>query len=556
MKKKQILALALAALMTVTAFAGCGNNSAGNTATNPPTATKAPTASNAPDATVEDDVPQYEHKTIRWLYKAGSAVVPEDSYICQKILEDINISYVHMPPGDNSEETLNMLLASGNVPDLFASWDDMTTKLIEEDWIVPLEDYFTDEWIPNVIRVANNWDMAVQVVTRDDGHTWGLPSPNTPAVGPTPGIRVDWLQNLGREMPTTLDELFDTLVAFANDDPDGDGVANTFGTAFMNDGYDAGYLDAVFATEAWYLDTDGLVINGGYTERGREKMKWLNELMNQGALPLDTISYTEDILKTMIISSQIGYSYGYNDYEGYNRDLQTVAPNANFDIAQPVKGNYYDTAYINGGGGILREHSVVFKQCDMEGLFRLWNYMADDKSTDSANPTFEGTYWTSRYGERGVDWDVTPEGLFDMGNGEQPNSAAIKANLEANPWKSFGTHARIRSKFDTANILNQNPLAKRIAETYFGFTNTNNLPANTPSHLVPLVVEGMVFPIEIQEFAAAMQPHGNQLMAEVLKKGADVDRLFDNYLAEAQRQGLDNMRQLATEAYRAKGIID
>ena len=42
-------------------------------------------------------------------------------------------------------------------------------------------------------------------------------------------IRKDWLDNLGLEVPTTLDELFDVMYAFTYNDPDGNGKNDTWG---------------------------------------------------------------------------------------------------------------------------------------------------------------------------------------------------------------------------------------------------------------------------------------------------------------------------------------
>src|SRR5699024_8047840 len=42
-------------------------------------------------------------------------------------------------------------------------------------------------------------------------------------------VRKDWLDNLGMEVPTNLDELYEMAYAFTYDDPDGNGVDDTYG---------------------------------------------------------------------------------------------------------------------------------------------------------------------------------------------------------------------------------------------------------------------------------------------------------------------------------------
>ena len=70
-----------------------------------------------------------------------------------------------------------------------------------------------------------------------EGVNWGIPRlrvlPRNGAV-----IWQDWLDNLGLEMPTTFDELYDVLYAFTYNDPDGNGVQDTYGavTSYVGTG--------------------------------------------------------------------------------------------------------------------------------------------------------------------------------------------------------------------------------------------------------------------------------------------------------------------------------
>lgn len=42
-------------------------------------------------------------------------------------------------------------------------------------------------------------------------------------------IRQDWLENLGLSQPKTIDELINVIEKFTTDDPDGNGVDDTYG---------------------------------------------------------------------------------------------------------------------------------------------------------------------------------------------------------------------------------------------------------------------------------------------------------------------------------------
>jgi len=557
-KKKQILALVFAGVMALSVLTGCGGDN-DNQATPQPPATEGNTTQvpGEPVDVVDPDAPvEYEEKTVRWFFRNGpTAIVPKDADICKIIYDDIKIIYEHVPTGDNSNETLNMLLAAGDIPDVITSYQELTTQLIDSGHIVPVEQYLNEETIPNVIRIANNWEEAVAILTRADGHTWAFPHPNGVSLGPTPFIRYDWLEALDLEVPTTLDELKDVLIAFTHNDPDGNDRNDTFGTAFANDGWNATYFNEPFAIGEWHMEEDGLVNAGGYTERNRERLKYLNELMNEGVLPADTFSYNDDTLLTMKRQSRIGYTFDYNNYTNINDDLQAVVPTADFAIMEPVKGPYYDKGYL-GATSVLREQHTLTRVADPEAVFRLWDYMSVDTTTDVANPTFEGSYWTSRYGTRGKYWDVTPEGLFDTGQFDTPESQQIKANLELEPYMNNGGCHRIRNKFDMASLMatqgkNLDMNVLHMAMPTMNQLNTDGLATN----LIPLRTEGVVFDVLVTEFNANMDFIGQQLLAECLKAGADVDKLFDDYLAEAERNGYQAVREAATQGFRDAGRI-
>ena len=61
-------------------------------------------------------------------------------------------------------------------------------------------------------------------------------------------VRKDWLDKLGLEEPSTMDEVADMLRAFINDDPDGDGEADTIGLAMRADVY-GGYPNNTFGID-------------------------------------------------------------------------------------------------------------------------------------------------------------------------------------------------------------------------------------------------------------------------------------------------------------------
>ena len=87
--------------------------------------------------------------------------------------------------------------------------------------IIPLEDYI-DKYMPNLKKVFEEVPEYKTLCTDTEGHIWALPwieqlgSDKTAiqTVSSMSFINTDWLNFLNLEIPTTIDEFHDVLVAF------------------------------------------------------------------------------------------------------------------------------------------------------------------------------------------------------------------------------------------------------------------------------------------------------------------------------------------------------
>lgn len=165
-------------------------------------------------------------------------------------------------------EMLNMMVAAGDAFDgfnLVGATGVNYMNLIERDAIVPLNDLI-DAYGPNI---KEQMGAAFEFLGTDaEGRIWTLPRSEVFPMGFVPTIRQDWLDALGMEMPTTLEELeafFDAVLANdlnGNGDPNdeipylGDGFLygmSNFSCYFFGNGLTN--LDA----ERRYLDENGVV---------------------------------------------------------------------------------------------------------------------------------------------------------------------------------------------------------------------------------------------------------------------------------------------------------
>ncbi len=102
-------------------------------------------------------------------------------------------------------------------------------RYAEEGYLIDLAPYIK-KYAPNTIAEYNKYPELVKEVTGTNGEIYYMPSINASPrdmVTEYPmWINAQWLENLNLEMPTTLEELYDVLVAFKTQDANLDGDPN------------------------------------------------------------------------------------------------------------------------------------------------------------------------------------------------------------------------------------------------------------------------------------------------------------------------------------------
>ena len=168
--------------------------------------------------------------------------------ILQEAVETLGyeVEWIFIMEGNDSEKVAGLL--TDNQVDVY--WgilkDDQILKNAE--LFLPIEDYI-EEYCPNVYATyQDNMDGWKQYLTYPDGHIYGMMggfmnSVNN-SVNGTFWINKTWLDDLGMKVPTTMAELEAALVAFRDNDMDGDGdTGNEIPLDFCQEHYAAKWYE-------------------------------------------------------------------------------------------------------------------------------------------------------------------------------------------------------------------------------------------------------------------------------------------------------------------------
>lgn len=199
------------------------------------------------------------------------------------------------------EEKRALLFASNTLPDAFFGTmvleDDDVLKYGAQGMLIPLEDYITPELMPYFSAIVEAHPEYLKAITAPDGHIYSLPAFDDGIVTTTKEplyINQDWLNAVNMTVPTTLDEYYEVLKVFKENDVNGNGdpddeiplvfmqqISDMFGAFGVVDNYQT-HIDVA----------DGQVYYTATTSEYKEAIKYFNKLFKEGLI--DPEAFTQD----------------------------------------------------------------------------------------------------------------------------------------------------------------------------------------------------------------------------------------------------------------------
>jgi putative aldouronate transport system substrate-binding protein len=167
---------------------------------------------------------------------------PDENPLVQMMEEETNV-HLEWVPMEN-EEKRNIVYASDSYPDMSGAtgvWAPFITRMYDEGVIVDLVPYLSSGYTPNLDRFFEAYPDSYRYMLTPDGELLALAGfqMQRPIYLETRYmVNKTWLDRLGLEIPETTDELKDVLVAFRDEDPNQNGLADEIPFAFAaRDGF-------------------------------------------------------------------------------------------------------------------------------------------------------------------------------------------------------------------------------------------------------------------------------------------------------------------------------
>ena len=454
-KAKQVIACLLAVLMVISII-GCADSSQNSSGSNSALSEAGSVAGTGMDKPAENGplTPYEEPVTITWAVQTSAVQqffgdTYDDNRWSRLIKERLNIDVEVKFSADSSTDAyrnkMSVLLASGDFPDVLR-WGDKTffNQANEAGYIMDIEDVFNDYASDAVKEYRTQYEESFDGVTVD-GRLMAFPYMNDNFHQASYlWIRDDWLENTNSTVPTTVDEMVELARKFTFEDPDGNGIDDTYGFGMQKNVVGNNYATLSGLMNAYGVPGYG---NTGVFYRG-----------DDGAM---TFSYIQPAAKNALAVARGMYEEGLIDPEFIVEDVATLETDVgegkigmmyhmNWGTWHPFSISYQADGVITRPYPIPQvdgiepkigiestqtgEYFIISSDCEHpEALMKILN-LYQEVAIDSDNPEDFSTYWADEQYRLCPIYIGIPTELFapelhaalDAGSSEELNGTALE----------------------------------------------------------------------------------------------------------------------------------
>lgn len=452
-----------------------------------------------------------------------------------------------------------LIFASGDMTDVYFKTSFTRAEILKygqvDKLFIPLNDLFAT-YAPNILKCQEQWPVETSQMVCPDGNIYGF---GTYYEYIDPGTRVwihqSWLDALGLSMPSTLDDFYNTLVAFRDNDPNGNGEQDE--VPWLQS-----FKDADYSWRTLLFNANGIVSNGSVLTMGmrdgapvlpelepeyKDAIEYMRKLYAEGLVDQDCYSMTQQDYQAKAATNVAGMAFEGAPFLIVPLDMGDIFEE--YKAMNPLVAKDGDTRIWPMPGTYDFPRATITSACKYpEAAVRWLDFMYDRKN---ALLCWAGPPKGSEYDihpEYGIGWiinenndmvrDPYPEGCVNEGEaiGQYViemtgwNPGIVNANAD---WLEFFGEERKWSKYENAWRSSYEEAlepyhTERFPDLFYDQTQLDQLTdVRTP----------------LETFIKSME-------AKFITGAADISE-WDKYIEDMKAMGIENYMKIYQDAYTA-----
>lgn len=458
-------------------------------------------------------------------------------------------------PRQDAQTSLNVRLASGDLPDIIMGFNiDASLQQVygSQGVFLPLNDYI-EQHGTELKRVFEEFPLARRVSTAPDGNIYALLALvgcYHCTWGQKLWIYKPWLDQLGLAIPTTTDEFERVLLAFKEQDPNGNGQADELPLVGATE---SAYPLDVFFMNSFIFHPGGnrLIVREGAVEAIYATPQWqqgtlyLARLYAQGLIAPESFTQNRDQLLQIgnnpdgaimgSIPALVPSQFITVSQEGGRwTDYVTVPP---LEGPEGVRFTYFN-AYTPYRLGTL----VVTNACQNPELAYRWaDGLYDLETSMRLVEGVPGEEWRwAEVGDMGVNGEQAVwERLYNYG--QMQNAAWVQNS----PFY-------VPEVVHSGQVLDPETADRNMEAILYRATEENYAPYGQPAEMaLPPLFFTSEQADQVATFGPTITAYVDETFARAVTGQLDIEADWDNYLATLEGMGLPQYLQTHQAAYDA-----
>jgi putative aldouronate transport system substrate-binding protein len=440
------------------------------------------------------------------------------------------LEFIEAGTGNNYLQKLNVVMASGDYPDIFA----VTNNSIELSYaqsgaLLPLNKYWDKYTNIKNGRSEEIW----KVMTHPDGNVYVVPrngrlgSQVVKHVNWMLLFREDYLEKANMPVPRTLDDYWKFCEFIRDQDPDGNGKRDTFAIIGYNS--QASSFEHVFSAFGvqynYWMARSGKVVQGAVQPEMKEALKYVNRMYAAGFVDPEWVTDSQqrfiDKYQHGLLSA--GMHWGHNlDTKNFQGFYEALQRNTN-GVAKYTFGDQWLTY----------------------GSYKPFGYRMNSPRGQSRTAIYSGTKQLDA-ALRVVDWECRPESMRAYSYGIEGETFRVGTDGVIDFFGTMDQQKEIGiSSYHASIVLNpDHQHASKYYQSCILRQNDLLAPTNLADiYLVP----------EIAEYGSQLDTFVDEQFVRFIIGEQSIDQNWDAFVAEYARRGGTQVGDALTVTYQKAG---
>lgn len=466
--------------------------------------------------------------------RATDEMYSNETLVWKEIGKKFNVEFEFIT-GDakTMRDKFPLMISSNDYPDIIADAPASFNKYGPQGVFIPLNDLIKDK--PNLQKYIVDDKIAKSQIVNADGNIYSVPMLSAVRTSEGPLIRQDWLDRLNLPVPETIDDWYNTLKAFKEQDANGNGDPNdevpfaTAGTFYLNFA-DAWGID--LNEDGRWMEENGKIIYTPIDPRAKEFLTTMNKWYSEGLLDKELLSRQDKDYTSMVFNDKVGATNHWIGYvAGFNsRPEVEKIKGFNFQVTPPPVMNKGDKPLTS------RQQQIVVPVA--------WGISSQNKHVDKTMEIFEYAYSDEgqllfNFGIEGDSYTKEADGTLKYTDKimQNPDGAAKALHrIGAQPWIGF----RQDPRYEIASAVSED-----AAKQLFYYVEQDYFRDPAPA---------LKYSEDDFETSTELKTQIDTYVNEMISKfiiGQEPLSKFDEFTAKVKSMRFDELEAIQSKAYEA-----